>query len=218
MKEIYLIVLFLLIGLGTAEDILDGNYSISIPESWYIAENNTNKTIITDNVSAIRIDRVYLTDPELNSITYYFIHDKREFLQHVNPEDVNWRVVKDLTPWYVNDAVCEYYKTAIINADTSFSNGGSGLSIKPDSEEYATFFMDQYNLNWVIVWTKLEYNNSFIGIRAIFSPGKTYEMVAYEWYGVDDDKVIQKPLFDVLTSFAFGERETVRKMSILDSI
>mgnify|MGYP001044400536 CR=1 FL=1 len=107
MKELYLAVLFLFIGLGTAEDILDGNFSISIPDGWYIAENNTNKTIISDNISAIRIDKVYLSNEELDNIIYYFIHDQRGFLQHVKTEEVNWRVIKDLTPWYVNDAICE---------------------------------------------------------------------------------------------------------------
>ncbi len=216
--RIYLVALLFLAGNCIAEDsfILDGNFTISIPECWYIAENNTNKTIISDNISAIRIDRVHLSDQELNNITYYFIHDKRNFLQNTEVEDVNWKVVKDLTPWYVNDAVSEYYKNEIVKVGVL--SGGSGLSIKPDGEEYATFFMDQDNLNWVVTWINPEYNNSFIGVRAIFSADKKYEMVAYEWYGVDDDNIIQKPLNDVLTSFSFGRSGVVRKKSILDII
>lgn len=203
-----------------SEIYINHGLCFEIPKGWMVAKDfadgNDTQVILTDNVSAIRFDLIKLSDQEMNQII--FDHLKRERTIPSNPPyscDCPWQLIYDLVPWKANGAIGYYYKDSIIKPIDSLQCYGSGIGIKPDGVDQASFYQDcgETSNEYVIAWTRPEYNTEIIGIHALFQG--TYKQIPFEWSKVQKNYSMQEPLYEILMTFTRGDKP---KTSLADLV
>ncbi|HOI69418.1 MAG TPA: hypothetical protein PLN41_06715 [Methanothrix sp.] len=187
------------------------NLSFAIPEGWDVVKDvqdgNDTQIVLSDNISAIRIDLVKSSDQELNRLMLEHLNEKKALPSSEIDLAANglWKLIYYLVPWDANGAIGSYYKDKVIETRASFCSSGSGISIKPDRVEQASVYFgcEEPPSNWLMAWTKPEYNEEFIGVHALFLG--EYEEIPFEWQGAPHNYTMQQPLHVVLSTITRGD-------------
>lgn len=201
MRKIWLALILILLSSSIAfaapSIYRDNGIAFTIPANWSIADVqqldrteadgtlvNDTKIVLTDNYSAIRIDIIKI--PQTKWLMQMY-------------ED---------SPYYVMGILESYYRTKLleINSRSMGLNGGSGLSIKPDGVEHASFRTGSNGdlIEWIMIWTKPDYNDKFIGVHALFQGD--YQMKPLSMSGGGPySYYMQKPLYEILDSIVMNK-------------
>ncbi|NYT02989.1 MAG: hypothetical protein GKC10_09590 [Methanosarcinales archaeon] len=208
-----IIILYLLVGASLAsqnETYCHHGLCFEIPHEWDVVKDvqvgNDTQIVLSDGVSAIRVDLIKYPDREIDKLMLeHLIRDKTIPENYSSSCICPWRFIYALVPWQANGAIGNYYKTEIIKPVNDLRCSGSGISIKPDGVEQASIHesCEELPAEWVIAWTKPEYDEELIGIHAIFS-GR-YLQMPFEWHGSSKDYSMQQPLWLILTTFSRGD-------------
>lgn len=195
------------------------NHSLSfeVPQNWSVVkdfqEGNDTQIVLSDGNNAIKIDLMkhqninkiigdyleyYVSKAELSS----YAHDIK------NMTATDWHSAYDQIPWYSNDAISEYYMENVITPIALGGNNyhGSGISVKPDGVKYAGFFTNEYSpqrhsvdvYEWIIAWTKPNYDNEIIGVHSLFKG--EFREIKLEMNGSNEEYLMPDPLWTVLTT------------------
>lgn len=173
------------------------NHSLSfeVPQNWSVVkdfkEGNDTQIVLSDGVvNAIRIDLIK------NKILGEYI-------------DLN-----------SNAAISAYYQSKVIQPIALEGNhwsGSGGLSVKPDGAE-AGYSTNEYSpqghsdvnvLEWVLAWTKRNYDDEIIGVHSAFQNGTFSEIEV----GGGNSRATYKmpePLWTVLTTLNRGDKPLPR--------
>lgn len=190
-----------LISISTAErySILENYYSVDIPEGWYIIENGSEKVVLTDNNSAIKIEFINISSDEFNLIALPYLQLRGYFLDYdlsELPPDL-YKFVYELTPYYSSGILNDYYRNKILNTKNVNSGGDGMFILKPDDMSSVSYFYNQDKTEWVITWFVEE--SKGLGIRSIFSG--SYKMINLE-NTTSEEYSMQEPLYLILTSIS----------------
>lgn len=187
--------------------------SFEIPVNWAVVKDqelgNDTQIVLSDNVSAIRIDMIKMSDKEINKLVAEDYAKKRGPGESENPVDANtsWKLLYSLQPWAVVDGVNDYYMNNVIHLVTQLSNSGSGITITPDGAKdagIATSYGIMDPIEWSIGWTKPEYDGKIMGVHALFSGNYTQQPI--EWRGATQKYTVAMPLWTVLSTFTTGSK------------
>ncbi len=226
MKQLFIFVLLILISTINVSALNNGSYTkyglcFEIPEGWNVAkestEGNDTQIILSDGVSAIRVDLIKYSDQGIDQLM--MDHLKRD---KTIPEDssynCSWRLIYALVPWQANGAIGYYYKNDVIKLVRNLGCYGSGISITPDGVGQASIHYDCGTPpgEWLIAWTKPEYNEELIGVHALFQGD--YKQIPFEWHGSSKNYTMQEPLVQVLTSFTRGEKPKASAVNLVDMV
>jgi hypothetical protein len=218
MKKILFVMLLLLVLPLTAYSegnvYQKHNISFQIPTNWTIVKdnqwNNDTQIVLSDNVSAIRIDIIKTSDQEINKMVADSVARKQSYNRLGSQVDANtsWKLLYSLNPWMVADGVNEYYMRNVISLASQISNSGSGTTIKPDGTADAGIATNYGNgeepVEWSISWTRPEYNGEIMGVHALFAGNYTQQSI--DWRGSSQEYFVAKPLWTVLSTFATGNK------------
>lgn len=199
--SLFVLLLLALISISTAEkcSILDNYYFVDIPEGWYIIENSSEKVVLTDNDSAIKIEFINISSNEFNLKALPYLQLRGHFLDYdLNelPPDF-YKFVYELTPYYSTGILNDYYRNEILNTNGVDSGGDGMFILKPDDMSSVSYFYNQDKTEWVITWFTKEYRG--LGIRAIFSG--SYKIIDLE-KTTSEEYSMQEPLYLILTSIS----------------
>ena len=202
-----LLILFIGVSSAVNQTTSYQNHSLSfeIPLGWNVVkdiqEENDHMILLTDNISAIRIDIIKSDDPLIIS------------------DSADSRIL------------CEYYIKYVINLVKPICGSGTGVEIKPDGADDVFYASNCCGLNkyckeegfndpveWIVTWTKPEYDKELIGVYAIFNG--TYPDTKINWSGAHGDYYMANPLYSVLTSISLenGLKKPSKETSIIDII
>lgn len=190
---------------------LKHNISFQIPANWSVAKDslvgNDTKIVLYDGSSAIRIDLIKSSGPDMDKMVMEHIGKGSE------SGHVSWKLVNSLTPWEVADAVTDYYMKDVIAPQFKIALLGSGTSIKPDGAGDAGVAINQEQTEWTIAWTKPEYGDQIIGVHGVFYRNYTKKLIIMN--GVSTELFIPEPLWMILSSFTMGNKP---KPSLIDQV
>lgn len=195
----WLIIALILIGVSSATEQPKQNLTYNdhglffyIPANWSIAEDeqihriqfdgtpmNDTKIVLTDGISAIRIDIVEI--PQLN------------WLRKAFGEEI----------YHLEDGLGKFYSNQVLNMSDSrrSSSGGTELTVHPDDSQYTYFRVFDENTEWLVLWTKPDYGNKFIGIHSIHD--RKYPTVKLNIY--KREYYMQTSLYIILNNLTAGE-------------
>ena len=163
----------LLVAPAVAEKYNNQNITITLPSGgWKVVNESTNNITLSDEVNSIEIDIIEVPDNLTEAVRNY----------------ENWSQ-------HSIDSVFEYYIKEIKDIEVQSSGTGGLVMFHPDGVEFPAIGFSS-NEEWYVTWSKPEYINKMIGVRAIF-PGNSTEVVPTGWHGT----MIPKPLFTVLKDF-----------------
>lgn len=193
--------------------------SFEVPANWTIVKDhlwdNDTQIILSDNVSAIRIDLIKTSDKEINKMVADSVARKKSpgsngLLGSQVDANTSWKLLYSLDPWLVADGVNEYYIGNVIHPTSQIAMSGSGTTIKPDGVADAGvatnygYGSDPDPVEWSIGWTKPEYNGQIMGVHALFSGNYTQQPLG--WNGASQKYSIAKPLWTVLSTLTTGSK------------
>lgn len=208
----------ILIGVSSATEqpkqnelYLKHSLSFELPEGWKVVkdtvEGNDTQIILSDNVSAIRIDLIKYSDKGIDKLMFdHLIREKVISEEYSSSCNCPWRLIYGLVPWHANGAIGYYYKNNVIKPVNNLKCSGSGISIKPDGVDQASIYesCEEAPSEWFIAWIKPEYKEEFIGVHALFSG--SYPQIPFEWYGSSKNYTMQQPLRIILTTITRGDK------------
>jgi hypothetical protein len=185
-------------------------YSITfdIPDNWMIGPPSKNEGNIgiklTNKSSHITLNVINIEGHGIPQIL------TRKLLKD------NWkeRYNNGSFSWSVNTNIGEHYIYYILFSNdfwTGQFSVGTGLKpIKPDCVEYP-YYAIKYNFGmpneWIIAWTKPEYENKIVAIHAIFNEDYKCRDVKIGGSGGPTNKM-QLPLYDILENIKIVVHET----------
>jgi hypothetical protein len=194
------LILLILAGVASATDQTKKNLTynnhgliFSIPANWSVAKDeqihgiqsdgtpiNDTKIVLTDGGSAIRIDIV-------------------EFPQ------MSWLrgAIGEENIYYLEDTLGYIYCNQVLNQTRINGGGGTELTVHPDGSQYTYFRVSDQKVEWLILWTKPDYGNKFVGIHSIHNGGSAIKQLNIynsnysmptSLYGILDSISTDKPL------------------------
>jgi len=174
-------------------DLFEYEIHFEIPHGWIkeenILENKGDIQIVLSNKSStIQIDFV--------KIPGGIIQVLGDWLRDSWPK----RYFAD--QWGINRAAGYYYINYIVNLDRpSYKIHGTGLSMKPDSVLYPYYGYkktSKSNYDWIVAWTKPNYNDRIVGIHAVFEDNYD-ETIISAGGGANVKMYMQQPLYILLS-------------------
>ena len=116
-------------------------------------------------------------------------------------------------PWYMTGVLESFYRNQIIKVSILQRLGsGSGIPVNPGGTKDMSFRTSSNGdtTEWIIAWIKPEYIDKFIAIHALFQGDQQMKFLSMS--GGGQNYYIQKPLYEILTSFVaqFGNNSEIR--------
>ncbi len=210
----FVLVLVLLISISSAQNdstmYKDNGISFEIPQNWNVVKDiqdgNDTQIVLSDNISAIRIDLIKYSDKGIDKLMFdHLVREKAISEEYSSSCNCPWRLIYGLVPWQANGAIGYYYKNDVIKSVNNLKCSGSGISIKPDGVDQASIYesCEEAPSEWLIAWIKPEYKEEFIGVHALFLG--SYPQIPFEWRGSPKNYTMQQPLRLILTTITKGD-------------
>ncbi|HOO54576.1 MAG TPA: hypothetical protein PLX30_10140 [Methanothrix sp.] len=174
-------------------DLFEYGIYFEIPHGWTKGENFLEnkgdiQIVLSNKSSTIQIDFV--------KIPGGIIQVLGDWLRDSWPK----RYFAD--QWEINRAIGYYYINYIVNLDrSSYQRSGTGLSMKPDSVLYPYYGYKENpksDYDWIVAWTKPNYNDRIVGIHAVFKDNYD-ETIISAGGGANVKMYMQQPLYSLLS-------------------
>ena len=175
-------------------DLFEYEIHFETPRGWAKEENLLEnkgdiQIILSNKSSTIQIDFV--------KIPGGIIQVLGDWLRDSWPK----RYVAD--QWEINRAAGYYYINYIVNLDRpSYKSHGTGLSMKPDFVLYPYYGYKEYpkfEYDWIVAWTKPEYNDRIVGLHAVFKDNYGEKIISAGG-GANIKMNMQQPLYIILST------------------